>query len=120
MTTTLAKMAEHATTQQTDSTAVAKQVLKATIVNLTYVSGRSCVPIMAAVSSNLTQSLSVCVRRVDVSLHHLSLQLVASVSHKLFYVSIYIQTKRNRAVIIMWYLIDWLEKHWNIIIKQNS
>ena len=30
--------------------------------------------------SNLTQSLSVCVRRVDVSLHHLSLQLVALVS----------------------------------------
>ena len=30
--------------------------------------------------SNLTQSLSVCVRRVDVSLHHLSLKLVALVS----------------------------------------
>ena len=30
--------------------------------------------------SNLTQSLSVCVRRVDVSLHHLSLKLVTLVS----------------------------------------
>ena len=102
---TLATTTEHASTQQMGSVALAEKDLEATFVNLTYASGRNRVPIMGAVSSNLTTSLSVCVGHVDVSLHRLSLQLVTSVSTNminmlLFDVSIYIETKTKCSVVL--------------------